>query len=164
MGIALLDLELPYSFVALPTALAALAFMFQTRHHNLHTHEEAIKDEINSFIKQDPGSIDEPELELLIEECGMARKRYDNALFAFKALMISVPLSFLALVIASVCLGAAWIALGLSLVAAGIAFWCHIIVDLGKASAHQNSIRNRLDARIDKYQKIRDLLAQLERN
>lgn len=131
----------------LPTALAALAFMFQTRHHNLYEHEKSLLKAANA-LKTDTRDKQEKEddLELLNHEIWFTRRRYFSAWFAFLSLMLSVALLIAGhLTHLSNLIGCVSCLLNLSLTCLAISFFCHLAGDLGLAVASQLVFRRRTD-------------------
>lgn len=123
------------STLGLPTALAALAYMFQARHHGLHEHEVRITERARKA--------DGEEKVALSEELKIVRARYNSALLAFISLMgaiFAVVLHYLQRI-----LGLQWPPEGslavCSLLLATMAFAFHIFGDLVPAFRHQQIIR-----------------------
>src|SRR5262245_26063572 len=90
-----------YGFMA--TALAAVAFMFQSRHHNLYSHESSIEKDIENIeekiaelnvldesARRESIAAYETRIGAKLDEYLWVRRRYDFALVALICLMVSL--------------------------------------------------------------------------
>jgi hypothetical protein len=139
----------------LTIAFTAVAFMFQSRHHNLYEHEKSIlnrKKEIEKELKEltvikvlvgEESKIEELEKRVsnTSEELKVVQNRYDSALLAFSILMLQIP------ILIGFIIGYAWylelimwwqsLLLGFGVVA----YFLHVYGDLWLARKHQKIIR-----------------------